>query len=732
MILKRNGSGEPELFGEAKSAHRAGNIALAEARYLQVLQLEPEHFEAQHWLGVLRAQQGRNDEALVLIASALKADSASAVAHLNYGNILHALGRDEEALASYDKSLAISPESALALSNRGNVLMALKRFEEALDSQDRALAIKPDDIATLNNRATVLVALRRPEHALIDVDRVLAAQPRLAEAFNNRGNALKELKRFDEALSNYARAIELRPSYAKAFSNRGLLLFELGRLEEALANFDKALAISPNYADALNSRGNTLLFLERFEEATRDYEQALAIQPDHPWVPNGLADAVCKSCDWPRAGKIGHDLELHIIDAKSVINPFTLLAYRGEPQLQLECAQAFLQNRIPLLPEPLAHPASGRFDRIRLAYLSADFRLHPVASLIAELLESHDRTRFEILGFSFGKDDGSAMRTRLISALDQFHDVRSSSDREAAELIRDLDVDIAVDITGYTHDARPGILSYRPAPIQVSYLGFPATTGSPCVDYVIADKTVLPFDKQPFYTEKIVHLPDCYMATDSTRQIAESTSRREAGLPEHGFVFCCFNSSYKITAPIFKIWMRLLQATEGSVIWLAEANLAATKNLQSAAKANGIDAGRLVFAPRVPQPEHHLARYRLADLFLDTLPFNAHTTAADALWAGLPLLTCRGTSFCGRVAASLLFAVGLPELVTTTLEDYETTARILASDPSLLREYRSRLERNRLSFPLFDSARFRRNIEAAYIRMWERHLHGQEPHGFAV
>jgi protein O-GlcNAc transferase len=485
--------------------------------------------------------------------------------------------------------------------------------------------------------------------------------------------------------------------------------------------------------NAHNGRGNTLLFLERFEEATRDYERVLAIQPDHPWAPNGLADAVCKACDWTRARKIGHDLELHIIDAKSVINPFTLLGYRGEPQLQLECAQAFFRNRIPEFPEPLVRRASAPRDKIRLAYLSADFRIHPVAFLIAELLEKHDRSRFEILGFSFGKGDDSAMRDRLIGAVDQFHDVRSSSDREAAELIRDANVDIAVDITGYTHDARPGILSFRPAPVQVNYLGFPATTGSPFVDYIIADKTVLPLDEARFYTEKIVHLPDCYMPTDSTRQIADHTpSRLEAGLPEQGFVFCCFNSTYKITAPLFKIWMRLLQAKQGSVLWLSQAITPVTNNLLSAAKANGVDPARLVFAPKVPRPEDHLARYRLADLFVDTLPFNAHSTAADVLWAGLPLLTCQGTSFCGRVAASLLLAVGLPDFVTTDLADYEAMARKLADDPSLLQGYRARLNQNRNSSPLFDNARFRSNLEAAYTTMWGRHRQGEAPQGFAV
>jgi len=722
-----------ELLAEALAAHKAGNTSEAERRYLQILHMDPDHFEAQHRLGILRGQQGRHDEALTLIGRVLRADPGSAMAHLNYANVLHALGRSAEAVVSYDASLVLSPDNAVAWSNRGNALLAVRRFAEALDSHDKAIELRPRDVPALHNRATALLALRRPEQALQVIDEVLAMQPNLAEVFVNRGNALKDLNRFDEALSDYGRAVALRPDYAKALGNRGLLLFELGRLAEALNSLDRAIAITPDYAEALNNRGNTLMALERFEEAIRDFEQALAIRPDHPSALNGLADAARKACDWPRAGRIESDLERHIIDGTSAINPFTLFGYRSGPELQLACAKNYLRNLLPALPDPLARRAAGRRDKIRLAYLSADFRVHPVPSLIAKLLETHDRDRFEIFGFSFGRDDRSAMRQRMTGAVDHFHDIRSHSDRHAAELIRDLTIDIAVDITGYTHDARPGILSFRPAPVQVSYLGLTATSGSPCIDYIIADKSVLPFDEQRFYSEQIVHLPDCYMATDPTRQISQNPpSRAACGLPEAGFVFCCLNAGHKITAPIFDIWMRLLKAAPGSVLWLAQTNALATANLRSAAQANGIDSGRIIFAPRMSRPEDHLARYRLADLFLDTLPFSAHATAADVLWAGLPLLTCTGTAFCGRVAGSLLRAIGLSELVTTTLREYEATAASLAKQPALLSRYRARLERNRPSARLFDSARFRGNIESAYETMWERHLRGQKPLGFAV
>ena len=373
-----------------------------------------------------------------------------------------------------------------------------------------------------------------------------------------------------------------------------------------------------------------------------------------------------------------------------------------------------------------------RHDRIRIAYLSTDFHAHATAYLIAGLIESHDRSRFNVIGVSLDRDDHSDMRVRLVGAFDQFHDVRSKSDLEVAKLLNALGIDIAVDLRSYSQDPRPGILAHRPAPIQVGYLAHPGTMGAKFVDYLIADAIVLPFDQQPFYTERIVHLPECYQVNDSRRRIDERTpTRQEAGLPERGFVFCCFDNDYKIHAPVFDVWMRLLGAVEGSMLWLLRDNAVAERNLRTQAAARSIDPDRLVFAERKPA-EEHLARHRLADLFLDTLPLNAHTTASDALWAGLPVLTCRGRAFGGRVAASLLHAVGLSELVTDNLQAYEALALRLATDATLLGGLRERLRQNRLSYPLFDTDRFRRHIEAAYTTMWELWQRGERPRSFRV
>ena len=404
----------------------------------------------------------------------------------------------------------------------------------------------------------------------------------------------------------------------------------------------------------------------------------------------------------------------------------------NDQALLRQCAQNFIKNKIGNFPFPLWQGEVWHNDRIKIAYLSADFRQHPVAYLMAELLERHDRGRFEIIGLSFGPDDRSEMRARLVAAFDQFLDVRAKSDAEVARLLCELKVDIAIDLQGYTRDCRPRILAHRPAPIQVNYLGFPGTMGAEFIDYIIADETVVPFEHQPFYAEKIVHLPDCYQVNDTKRKIAEwMPTRQEVELPEEGCAFCCFNNNWKITPEVFGVWMRLLHAVEGSVLWLFGDNESAERNLRKEAQARGIDPARLVFAGRLPL-EDHLARHRLADLFLDTLPYNAHTTASDALWIGLPVVTRLGGSFAGRVAASLLNAIGLPELVTHSIEDYEALALRLAKDPSLLEGYRNRLATNRLTHPLFDTDRFRRHIEAAYLQMWEIWQRGEQPRSFAV
>jgi protein O-GlcNAc transferase len=788
-----------QLLDRAVQAHRQGRPAIAEALYLQILQAQPGHFEAQHLLGVARAQQGRYAEALALVGAALQTKSDSVGALMNYGLILLRMGRHEDALASFDRALAIGPAHAELLNSRGNALAALERYAPALASYDRALAVKPNFAEALTNRGNVLAALDRSREALASFDRALALRPDYAEALcgrgdvlakleiyqealacydralairpgdadalYNRGNALAKLKRYGGALESYQAALAIRPDNALAHENRGNALSMLKRHEEALASYDAALALEPDsvrvltsrgtalknlkgyeqalasydaalarcpdYAAALFGRGNALKEIKRYREALESYDRALALERDHPDA-FGWVDAALATCDWTRTAGVVAEAAAEIAEGKPVIAPFSLLGICDDPALLLQCAKNYLQDRIPARPAPLGKAAGIRDGKLRVAYLSADFHAHATAYLTAELFEAHDRSRLEVVAVSFGRDDGSDMRRRLTKAFDQFHDVQASADRDVAALIRDLRIDIAVDLKGYTRDARPEILSFRPAPIQVNFLGFPGTMGADFIDYIIADQAVLPFDQQPFYSEAIVHLPDCYQPNDSTRAIADrACTRSEAGLPEAGLVFCCFSNNYKITAPLFDVWMRLLAKVPGSVLWLLRDNDRAEANLRREAQARGIAPMRLVFADRV-KLDAHLARYRLADLFLDTLPYNAHTTASDALWAGVPVLTCRGATFAGRVAASLLQAVGLAELVTHDLADYEAAALRLATDAPLLRAVRGKLEQNRRSHPLFDTDRFRAHIETAYLTMWDILQRGGEPQNFSV
>src|SRR5581483_2897691 len=458
--------------------------------------------------------------------------------------------------------------------------------------------------------------------------------------------------------------------------------------------------------------------LSRPEEALADYERALAIDPNHPSALSGLANAALLIGDWQRTAALKERLKEDVQADRSLIQPFVVMGYWDDNALQLKAAQNYVRRAGPGPLPPLWRGERYNHDRIRLAYLSADFHNHVTAALTAELFERHDRERFEITAMSFGPDDGSAMRARLKKAFGHFHDARQQSDREVAELLKALEIDIAVDLGGHTSGARPWVLAHRPCPVQAKYMGYPGTSGSDFIDYLIADRTVVPPDQERFFSEKIAALPDTLWVTDTLRAVLPAPSRAEAGLPETGFVFCCFNHNWKITALIFDVWMRLLAKVEGSVLWLLEGNAAIGANLRKEAAARGIAPERLIFAARTT-PEQHLARQQLADLFLDTLPYTAHTTASDALWAGLPLITLPGNSFPARVAASILHAANLPELIVPDLAAYENLALKLARDPAALKAVREKLT-DKSAMPLFDTARFTRNLEAAYIAMLGR------------
>jgi len=691
------------------------------ASYDQALKLRPDYAEAYNNCGLALQELWRLDEALDAYDRALKIKSDYAEAYNNRGLALQALERPEDALGSYDRALQLNPGYAEAYNNRGVAQQELKRRDEALGSYDRALEIRSDLAEAHYNRGCMLQELKRLEDALGSYDHALKIKPDFAKAYNNRGNVLLERKRLDEALDSFDRALKIRPDFAEAYSNRGLALQEFKRLDEALDSYDRALQIKPDYAEAHSNRGNALRELRRLDQALDSYDRVLKLKPDVEWAYGTWLHTKMKLCAWTDLERQVAALLARVASRERTTAPFALLALTNSLSVQRMAAEIWASAKYPASDALPGMVNRGRREKIRVGYYSADFCEHATAYLMAELFERHDRDRFELFAFSLGPDKKDAMRQRVAAAFDQFIDVQRQSDKEVALQSRVLGIDIAVDLKGFTQDSRPGIFALRAAPLQVSYLGYPGTMGADYMDYLIADRTLIPESSRQHYAEKIAYLPDSYQVNDGKRAIAEQTFTREAlGLPRIGVVFCCFNNSYKITPASFAGWMRILEQVEGSVLWLLEDNATAARNLRREAEARGVGAERLVFAPRMPLAEH-LARHRAADLFIDTLPCNAHTTASDALWAGLPVLTCLGESFAGRVAASLLNAIELPELVTTTPEQYEALAVALGTDPPQLEEIRRKLERNRLTTPLFDTPRFTRHLEAAYMQMYERY-----------
>jgi len=697
------------LTDQAIALQRSGRLAEAERLYLEALAHDSQDFTARHLLGVVRAQSGRLDQALADIEDALKISPGDPDALLNRANVLKVLGRPQDALAGYDQALAQRPGWAQAENNRGTVLQALGRHEEALAAYDRALAAAPDDVEALNNRGSVLQDLKRPADALASYDKALRLAPNFATAFNNRGSALVDLKRFVDALSCFDRALALRPGDAQAMNNRGNALQGLLRYQDALAAYDQALALKPDYAEAQNNRGEALQQLKRHEEALAAFDRAM---PSRPQAFAGAAMAALDLCDWKRTAEIGAQMQKRIA-AGEPIPPWGLLGYSGDENLQRQCAANVIRERFAHLPPPLASARYGH-DRIRLAYISSDVSHHPVATHIVQLIEDHDRERFEIIGIGTNAEDGSAQRRRLVSAFDRFIDAHAMPAFAVAEKLRALEVDVLLDLNGHTRGDNFDILCHRPAPVQANWLGYAGTTAAPFIDYLIADRVIAP-DASAF-SEKLAYLPNSFFPSDTSRVLGKVPSRAQAGLPQDGLVFCCFNNNWKITEPIFAIWMRLLSQLPGSVLWLKQAGDKTRANLKQAASDQGVDPDRLIFA-KAAALDVHLARHQLADLFLDTLPYNAHATASDALWAGLPVLTRRGSAFAGRVAASLLTAAGLPELIAETAQDYEALALALAREPERLKALRDKLAAGRATAPLFDTPRLARDLEAL-IASW--------------
>jgi protein O-GlcNAc transferase len=715
-------------FGGVLLSLKLFNEALAACD--SALAIQRDHLESIANRGHALTALARFDEALAAFDRALTIRADDPDIHNGRGNALLQLGRVEEALAAFDTALVLRADHVEALVGRGNALMQLRRPQDALAAFGRAIELQPGHVLALHGRGLALAALDRHEEALQTFDQGLDGAPRSRPLLHGFGSALLALGRADEALAAFDKALAITPNQPEVLRQRAAALQALGRQDETPGDGEAASPATAHDAEAHYERGLSLWGLGRRAEAVESYEKAVAC--NDPRALSKLAIARLIMADWAGTAGLADALRRRIAEG-SFVDPLTTLAFGLEPSVRLAAAKTCIRVFSPVAKSPFVHTTRTEADKLRIAYVSGDFRQHPVGVAAVELLERHDRTRFEIIGVSHGPNDGSGTRARIVKAFDQFHDFATDTDRHIAELLNDLRVHIAVDLNGLSGGCRPDIFAYRPAPIQVSYLGFAGTTGAGFIDYILADATALPFDEQPFFAERIVHLPDCYHANDATRLIASQTPRRsELGLPDQGFVFCCFNQCYKIAPPVFDVWMRLLAQVPGSVLWLSDMNDLAQDNLRRVAAARGVAPDRIIFAPYVVRVEDYLARQRAADLFLDTLPYNAHSTTCDALFAGLPVVTCAGNTFPGRVAASMLEAAGVPELVTHSLEGYEVLALDLATDTARLQATRRKLADNRHTCALFDGDRFRRGIEAAYTTMWDIYRRGERPRSFRV
>ena len=682
----------------ALQLHQQGELSQAEALYQSVIAANPQHADAIHYLGVIHHQNGKHQMAIDTIAQAIQ----------------------------------INPNSSDYLSNQGLAYKALKHYQQAIASLQQALKLAPDDLDIHYNLGNTCIENESFELAAQAYRRILRDYPQdsdlkeaLSHALDRQGITSQQLGQYAEAERCYLEAIQLTPQQDGLYYNLGNAQRELGKPQEAAQSYQQAIQRNPNDEDAYNNLGNVLRELGDLQGAINAYQTALELNPRLYHAKVHLAHQKQHACDWQGLDKDINEIRQWVHhQPEAQISPFAFLAMPGTTaEEQKTCANHWLKNRYTTAFEQgkaLAFKHKYSHQKLRIGYLSGDFRLHPLAFLISELIEQHDKAQFEIYAYSYGVNDQSQERKRLEKAFDCFRDIRTISTLDAAKQIKQDEIDILVDLTGFTQTSRSQIVALRPAPINVSWLGFPGgmgeLNGQPLFDYLLSDAFVTPPETSCHYAEKLALLPHTYQPNDTQRPVAASEGREAYGLPEQGFVFCCFNQTFKILQDVFDVWMNLLKQVPNSVLWLLECNALSKANLIKEAEKRGLTKERLIFAPRVIMAEH-MARQTCADLFLDTLPYNAHTTTSDALWMGLPVLTCSGNTFASRVAGSLLKAAELPELITYSLQEYQAKALELVNNPQQLNRIKAHLINKRKQLPLFNAAQFARDLEAIYQAM---------------
>jgi predicted O-linked N-acetylglucosamine transferase (SPINDLY family) len=737
-----------------------GQLEGSAKMFKTAVEIKPDYAEAHKNLGITLRELGQFDEAILSLKKAISINPDYVDAYYNLAIACKDIDKLDNAIQSYQKAVGINPNFAEAYNNLGNVYKDLEQFDHALNSYQKAVGINPNFAEAYNNLGNVYKDLEQFDDAVLSYNKALDANDNLYQASYNLGISLKQLKQFDKAIKMFMNVIDIKPNYAEAYNNLGTCFTMLGQMNTAIHYFEKTLELKPNYAQAHNGLGNVLIILGKVKQAISCFEKATKINPDFAEAYKNLGNAYKKMkkrdtsliyfekankmksnldfilgdilnskmhlCIWDDFQESISDLRNKIVNNEKVIDSFNLLGLIDEPALQRKASIIRINSEFPKNNSSPLVSRYNKHQKIRIGYFSGDFREHPVALLTAGLYETHDRDHFEIHAFSLGPDTNDEMNLRIKAGVDHFHNVQPMSHKEIVELARSLEIDIAVDLAGLTAKSRTDVFAMSAAPIQLSYIGWLGTMGADYYDYLIADPVMIPKENQKYYVEKIVYLPS-FQVNDSKDLPPDIVmTRKDAGLPEEGFVFCCFNNTYKFTPTTFDSWARILSEVDNSVLIVYTNNDLSKKNLTKEIVERGIAANRLIFGDSLDRPEY-LARYRVADLFLDTQPYNAGTTASDALKMGLPILTLKGQSYQSRMGASILNAVSLPELITNTPEEYESLAIQLGNDPEKMQAIKDKLANNLSSAPLFDTKRFTKNIEAAYNEMYERHHKGLEP-----
>ena len=745
---------------EAIGYFQAGNLILAKKKCENILQKETNNLNIWILLSSIERELGNQIKSIEYLEKILKISPNNAEMQNNLGNYKCELKKYNEAIENYNKAIEIEPNYSEAYINKGATLAELKKYNEAIACYGTAIKLNPKIAQAYGNRANLYNQLKQYENAIKDYNKAIELDPKFFEAYSNIGNTYNELKQYDKAIKYEEKAIEINPNYANAYGNLGNSMYGLRQYEKAISSYDKLIKINPKIAPVYNNKGNALNELKLKIDAIKSYNKAIEIERNFAdaWYNKGIALCDLKEyksgiecfektieiesnfkflqglylhtkmqlCDWTDLNSQITEILKKIRIGEKVTPSFPVLSFTSQQSIQLKAAKIWINEKYPLSEKLGDFSKKYNHKKIRIAYFSADFKNHPVAHLTKQIFENHSREKFEIYAFSFGHDKKDEMRIKLEKVFDNFFDVKSMSDEDIARLSRRMEIDIAIDLGGLTADARTGIFAMRAAPTQVNYIGYPGTMGANYIDYIIADKFLIPEKTRKYYSEKIAYLP-FFQPNDSNRKIPDKIfTRKELSLPNKGVIFACFNNTYKYNLKIFESWVKILSMVNGSVLFIYSDNDITNSNLKYIAKIHGLSLNRIIFGKRLAMNDY-MARFKIADLFLDTYPFNGGTTVSDALWAGLPVLTRAGEAFSSRMATSMLQAINLPELITETQSEYEAAAIKLGNNPGILKTLREKIATNRKSSILFNTKLYTQHLEAAYTQMYQRHHSGLVP-----